>query len=100
TSGRLQKPFEVESRQCLYAGSVGQVEMDRRQREKALVDGSQVRAVLVHVAGLEAVDAVALAAAGLLFLKLQRVVVAPLAQARDARAVQVSGRTVDVDERL
>src|SRR5207245_2349605 len=89
TRRRLQEPLEVKSRQGLHARDVGQVEMDRRNRHPALVDGRQVASRLRLVARLHAVDPVTLAPARLLLLELERVVVAPLAELRDARAVHV-----------
>src|SRR4051812_18737937 len=100
TRGRLEQPIEVEGRQRFHPGDVGQVEVDRSDRDVAIVDGSQIRPFLMLVARLHAVDPVALAATPIFFLERELVVVAALAEPRDLSALYLAGGRIDVDQSL
>ena len=72
--------LEVPAREPLHLAVVGEVEVDRRDRDPAAGDGVEVGALLVLVRGLEAVDLVAATPVVALLDQLELVVVEPLAQ--------------------
>src|SRR3954453_12646614 len=100
TRGRLEPPIEVESRQRFHPGDGGQVEVDRSDRDVAIVDGGQIGTFLMLVARLHAVDPVALAATRIFFLERELVVVAALAEPRYLSALYLAGGRIDVDQGL
>ena len=92
-----------QSRSCIDALRVGQVEMQRRDRDHAGVDRGEVGAVLRMVGGIVAVDVESPPPAAVLVLdQLEPVGVDALAETRDRRALQFrrgSRRAVDVEQR-
>src|SRR5438105_15676901 len=78
--GGSYQPVEVELRGGLGPGGVGQVEVERGDRDRALAHRGEVRALLLVEACVLAVDPVALAAP-LLLGQLQAVVVDALPEA-------------------
>src|SRR5919202_5569540 len=97
--GRTQEPVEVEAMERLDAGLVGQVEVNRRDGDRALADRLEVGALLLVEAGLVAVDLVAAAATVLLLGQPELVAIDPLAQAAGAGAARLARRNVDVQQR-
>src|SRR3954452_19476201 len=96
--GGTKEPVEVDAVQGLDAGLVRQVEVQRRDGDRALADRLEVGALLLVEAGLPTVDLVA-AATAFLAGQPELVAVYPLAEAAGPRAGGRAGRNVDVEQR-
>ena len=96
---RRQHLLEAPAAQPLQAAVVGEVEVDRGDRDPALRDRVEVGSLDLLVAGLPAVDLVAAAAASVLADQLQLVVVDPFAELGHLDPGRLAGGAVDVDQR-
>ena len=78
---------------------VGEVEVDRGDRDPAAGDRGEIGAALVLERRLEAIDLVAPPSRAVLFDQLQLVVVEPLAEPRQLDPADLARGAVDVDQR-
>ena len=97
---RRQHPLQRPGAQAVELAVVGEVEVDRRDRDPALRDRHQVGLLALLEARLPAVDLVVAPAVLVLGDQLQLVVVDAFAEPGHLDPARLAGGAVDVDQRL